>query len=57
MYYFSKENLLVLKEIRKKELIKHHAHPKRRLSVTDHQSALSINKSENSASSSTSKTS
>ena len=54
-YYFSKTNLLILKEIKKKELIKHHAHPKQRLYVTDHQSALSINESENLASSSTSK--
>ena len=55
-YYFSKKkNLLILKEIKEKELIKHHAHPKRRLSVTDHQSALSINESENLTSSSTSK--
>ena len=36
-------------------MIKHHAHPKRRLSVSDHQSALSINESENLAPSSTSK--
>ena len=34
-YYFSKKDLLISKEIKKKELIKHHAHPKRRLSVTD----------------------
>ena len=27
-------------------MIKHHAHPKRRVSVTDYESALSINESE-----------
>ena len=54
-YYFSKKNLLILKEIKKKELINHHTHPKRRLSRTDHQSALGINESENLSSSSTSK--
>ena len=54
-YYFSKKkNLLILKEIKKKELIKHHTHPKRKLSVTDHQSALSINEAENLSSLSTS---
>ena len=36
-------------------MIKYHAHPKRRLSVTDHESTLSINESENLSSSSTSK--
>ena len=36
-------------------MTKHHAHPKGRLSRIDHQSALSINESENVASSSTSK--
>ena len=51
---FLKKNLLILKEI-KKELIKHHAQPKRRLSLTDHQSALSINQSENLPSTLTSK--
>ena len=50
---FLKKNLLIVKGIEKKELIKYNAHPKRRLSVTDHQSALSINESENLASSST----
>ena len=55
-YYFSKKNLpIILKEIKKKELITHHAHPKRRLPVTDHESAFSINESENVASPSTSK--
>ena len=44
-----------MKEIKKKELMKHHTHPKRRLSRTDHQSALRINQSENLASLSTSK--
>ena len=52
---FLKENLFILKKIKKKELIKHHAHSKRRLSVTDYQSALSINESENLASLLTSK--
>ena len=52
---FLKKNLLILKEIKKKELIKHHAHPKGKLSVTDDESALSINEPENVASSSTSK--
>ena len=54
-YYVSRKNLLILKEIKEKELIKHHAHPKRRLSVADHESALSINQSGNLALSSTSK--
>ena len=36
---FLKRNLFILKEIKKKELIIHHAHPKRRLSVTDIESA------------------
>ena len=39
----------------KKELIKHHAHSKRRVSATDDESALSINQSENLTSLSTSK--
>ena len=52
-YYFSKTNLLILKEIKKKELIKHHVHPKRRVSATDNESALGINESQNVASSST----
>ena len=46
---------LVLKEMKKKELIKHQVHPKRTFSVTDHESALIINESENLAPSSTSK--
>ena len=48
-----KKNLLILKEIKKKELIKHQVHQKRRLFVTDHKLVLSINKSENLSSSST----
>ena len=39
----------------KKELIKHHVHPKRRVSATDDESVLSINESPNVASLSTSK--
>ena len=53
--FSQKKNLLILKEIKKKELIKHQAHPKRRLSVIDHQLALSINESESLTSSLTSK--
>ena len=54
-YYFSKTNLIILKEIKKKELLKHDVHRKRRVSATDHQSDLIINQSQNVASSSNSK--
>ena len=50
---FLKKTVLILKEIKKKGLIKHDAHPKLRLSRTDHQSALMINQSENFSLSST----
>ena len=39
--------MLILKEIKKKELIKHQAYLKRRSPVTDYESVLLINESEN----------
>ena len=46
LLFLKKRSAYLKRNKKKKELIKHHAHSKRRLSVTSHESALSINESE-----------